>query len=83
MFSRVAMEKFGLSASHNGLVMSYIGIVTMVVQGVGVGYITKRYEDMPLLRLSCVLAAIAYAFIVSISHWLRKHHCIHCFSSSA
>lgn len=29
-FSRVAMDEFGLSADYNGMVMSYVGILTMV-----------------------------------------------------
>lgn len=60
MFSVVAMDTFKLSPDKNGLLMSYIGILTLVMQGIGVGVLTKWYDDGPLLKVSAVVLVGAY-----------------------
>ena len=45
----------------------YTVFLFQVVQGVGVGLLTKRFKDSFLINLSIVLIAVAYILLVSIS----------------
>ncbi|XP_067951001.1 solute carrier family 22 member 18-like [Watersipora subatra] len=67
VFSRVAMTIFNLPADYNGMVMSYVGIVTMLVQGVGVGILTKRYKDLSLMKFSTIIATFAYILVAQVT----------------
>jgi len=37
-----------------------------LVQGVGVGVLTKKYSDMSLMKFGTVIATCAYLLIVSV-----------------
>lgn len=60
MFSVIAMEQFQLPADQNGLLMSYIGVLSLIMQGVGVSLITSRLSDVSAIRFSAVTLAISY-----------------------
>ena len=45
MFPIIAKTDFGLSAKLNGLVMSYVGLLMAIVQGVLVGFVSTRWSD--------------------------------------
>lgn len=69
MFSVVAMDTFKLPAEQNGYLMSYIGILTMLVQGLGVGILTKKFSENDIMKWSAFLliwAYLALAFITDI-----------------
>lgn len=62
---------------HNLLEVSFVVEVcaytcVQVMQGVGVGYFSKRFSDFVLLKYSVVLMALSYLLLVSgsISHAL-------------
>ncbi|ESO83196.1 hypothetical protein LOTGIDRAFT_133911 [Lottia gigantea] len=64
MFSIVAIETFKLEADQNGYIMSYIGITSMAVQGLGVGILTSRYTEDNILKGSCIILVFSY-FLLS------------------
>ncbi|XP_069105931.1 LOW QUALITY PROTEIN: solute carrier family 22 member 18-like [Argopecten irradians] len=69
MFSVVALETFKLPPEQNGYILSYIGIITMMVQGLGVGVLTKKYSETSILKwssFSLIFSYLALAFVTNI-----------------
>ncbi|XP_041472765.1 solute carrier family 22 member 18-like [Lytechinus variegatus] len=60
MFALIVIDKFQLTADENGYFLSFQGIVSIVVQGMVIGRLTKKYSEMKLLRASAVLLAASY-----------------------
>ncbi|XP_041361794.1 solute carrier family 22 member 18-like [Gigantopelta aegis] len=60
MFQVVAIDTFHLAADQNGFVMSYIGITTMIVQGIGIGILTKRFSENSILKWSAFILVWSY-----------------------
>ncbi|XP_023340071.1 solute carrier family 22 member 18 isoform X2 [Eurytemora carolleeae] len=60
MFAVVAMEQFGLPADQNGFLMSYIGVLTLIMQGAGVALISSRISDLNIVKVSAVTLALSY-----------------------
>ena len=60
MFSVIAMEQFKLGADQNGMVMSYVGALSMLMQGLGVSALTSRFSDPTLLKFSAVSLVLCY-----------------------
>ena len=65
MFSVIAIEKFGLPAEKNGMMLSYIGVVSIFMQGVGIGLATKFVSESKLMILSTAVLTVAYFVLVS------------------
>lgn len=69
MFQVVALETFKLPADQNGLLMAYIGAVTMIVQGVGVGILLKKVSENTILKWASFILVWSYlslAFVKDI-----------------
>jgi len=60
MFSVIAMEQFQLPADQNGLLLSYIGGLSMMMQGVGISACTSRFSDRMLLQFSAFSLVISF-----------------------
>jgi len=60
MFSVIAMEQFNLPADQNGMVLSYIGVLSMIMQGVGISVATKLSSERSILKLSSAMLIITY-----------------------
>ncbi|NWW99910.1 S22AI protein, partial [Caloenas nicobarica] len=74
MFSIISMDFFGLEAVESGYVMSYFGVLQMVVQGLVVGKLTNRCTERTLLRLSVfVFAGVGLGMALMRTVW---HYCI-------
>ncbi|NXT72521.1 S22AI protein, partial [Chaetops frenatus] len=74
MFSIISMDFFGLEAAESGYLMSYIGVLQMVVQGLVVGKLARHCTEMTLLRLSVVVfASVGLGMALMRSVW---HYCI-------
>ncbi|XP_053576408.1 solute carrier family 22 member 18 [Bombina bombina] len=58
MFSVISAHFFGLDAASSGYLMSYFGIIQLVVQGVFVGKLSSLYAENTLLLLSMVVSAV-------------------------
>ena len=59
IFSLYALRKFNLSAEQTGLVLTYVGVLTVIVQGGLMGRITKRFSEKGLIISSIAIMAIA------------------------
>ncbi|KAL8584182.1 hypothetical protein ACOMHN_034868 [Nucella lapillus] len=66
MFSVVAMDSFKLQPDQNGYLMSYIGVTTMIVQGLGVGYVTKKFSESVTLVVSSFILVWSYLLLANI-----------------
>ncbi|KFZ54281.1 Solute carrier family 22 member 18, partial [Antrostomus carolinensis] len=74
MFSIISMDFFGLEAVESGYLMSYFGVLQMVVQGLVVGKLTNHWTEGTLLRLSVfVFAGVGLGMALMRTVW---HYCI-------
>jgi DHA1 family tetracycline resistance protein-like MFS transporter len=55
IFSLYALAKFNLSARDTGFVLTYVGVLSVIVQGFLVGRLTSRYREDLLITISVVL----------------------------
>ncbi|KFW07318.1 Solute carrier family 22 member 18, partial [Eurypyga helias] len=74
MFSIISMDFFGLEAVESGYLMSYFGVLQMVVQGLVVGKLTNHCTERTLLRLSVfVFIGVGLGMALMRTVW---HYCI-------
>ncbi|NWH70682.1 S22AI protein, partial [Piaya cayana] len=74
MFSIISMDFFGLEAVESGYLMSYFGVLQMVVQGLVVGKLTNHCTEKTLLRLSIfIFAGVGLGMALMRTVW---HYCI-------
>merc|ERR1712106_917257 len=67
MFSLIAMEQFKLPADQNGMLLSYIGGLSMFMQGIGISAFTSRFSDLALLKFSSVSLVVCYYLLSLLS----------------
>merc|ERR1712117_287973 len=65
MFSVIAMEKFQLAADQSGMLLSYVGALSMLMQGVGISAFTSRFSDKSLLKFS-TMSLIMCFYLLSL-----------------
>ncbi|XP_028681668.1 solute carrier family 22 member 18 [Erpetoichthys calabaricus] len=69
MFSIITMDFFQLTAEQTGYLLSYFGIVQMVIQGGVIGNLTSKYSEGMLLLLAVGMLSIvglAQALMVNV-----------------
>ncbi|XP_052763678.1 solute carrier family 22 member 18-like isoform X2 [Mya arenaria] len=66
MFQVIALEIFSLPADQNGYLMSYIGVLTMVVQGLGVGILLKQMSENSIMKWSSFVLVWAYLALAGV-----------------
>eukprot|EP00094_Tigriopus_californicus_P004950 TCALIF_04768-PA protein Name:"Similar to Slc22a18 Solute carrier family 22 member 18 (Rattus norvegicus)" AED:0.25 eAED:0.25 QI:143/0.8/0.83/1/1/1/6/119/483 len=66
MFSVIAMEQFGLPAEKNGMMLSYIGVVSLFMQGIGISFCTKLLTDHTLLGVASLILTLSYYLLTMI-----------------
>lgn len=69
IFPHIAMDVYHFDASQNTFLMTYIAIVSMVIQGAFVGYMRDRYEEVQLIRagiFSMVWSYLAMIWVTNI-----------------
>jgi hypothetical protein len=54
-----------MPADQSGMMLSYTGVIALVMQGFGVGVLSSRMADVTLMRFSTVLLTFAYLALVS------------------
>jgi DHA1 family tetracycline resistance protein-like MFS transporter len=59
IFSLYALNRFNLSARETGFVLTYVGILSVFVQGFLVGRLTTRYREDVLITFSVGLMAVS------------------------
>ena len=70
MFSLFAQYRLDLDARQTGFVLAYVGVLIALVQGVGVGPISKRFSDRWIILSSTILLTISllvWAFTGSVA----------------
>ena len=70
MFSLFAQYRLDLNARQTGFVLAYVGVLIALVQGVGVGPISKRFSDRWIILISTILLTISlfvWAFTGSVA----------------
>jgi DHA1 family tetracycline resistance protein-like MFS transporter len=66
VFTLYAQYRLGLDARTTGLVLAYVGVLAVLVQGGAIGFLTMRFSDRQLIFVSTIvmtssLAAWAFA----------------------
>ncbi|XP_074086913.1 solute carrier family 22 member 18 [Macrotis lagotis] len=72
MFSIISMNFFELEAAQAGYLMSYFGVLQMVVQGLVIGRLTERYSEGALLQASILVfgcVGLAMALMTNVFHF--------------
>ena len=59
IFSLYALAKFNLSARDTGFVLTYVGVLSVIVQGFLVGKLTTRFREDILITVSVALMALS------------------------
>jgi MFS transporter, DHA1 family, tetracycline resistance protein len=70
IFPLHSQYRFGLNAQQIGLVMTYVGVLLVIVQGVLVGRMVSRWGEYPLLFAMVVLTSLtllAWAFAPNLT----------------
>jgi DHA1 family tetracycline resistance protein-like MFS transporter len=61
IFSLYAANKLELSSQMTGYVLAYVGVISVLVQGIGVGLVTKRFKENSIIITSMWLMLIGLA----------------------
>ncbi len=61
VFALLAQRRLDLNTQTTGLILMFIGLYAVIVQGVGIRILTKRFEDGKLIVMSLWLMFIGYA----------------------
>lgn len=59
IFSLYALKKFELGAQETGLILAYVGVLSVIVQGFLIGQLTRRFREDGLIAVSVVVMAIS------------------------
>ncbi|KAJ7344381.1 hypothetical protein JRQ81_000331 [Phrynocephalus forsythii] len=72
MFSIISIDFFHLEAAQTGYLMSYFGILQMVIQGLVIGRLTSRCSERALLISSVIVMSgvgIGMALMTNVFHY--------------
>ncbi|PWH13876.1 MAG: MFS transporter [Anaerolineae bacterium] len=72
IFALYALKKFQLDARDTGLVLTYVGVLSVFVQGFLIGRLTQRFREDVLIAVSVVVMALSlfgWAIVPSVG-WL-------------
>jgi DHA1 family tetracycline resistance protein-like MFS transporter len=58
VFALFAQSKLNLSSQSTGLVLTFVGLYSVFIQGLGIGYLTRRYKDNTIIIASLWLMFI-------------------------
>ena len=64
MFSMAVMDYYGLGPRTNGILLGYAGLLSILVQGLVVGALTRRFEDAPIVKTMIFFNTIGYLFLI-------------------
>ncbi|XP_045873824.1 solute carrier family 22 member 18 isoform X2 [Meles meles] len=72
MFSIISMDFFQLDAAEAGYLMSFFGVLQMVIQGLVIGRLSSRFSEGALLRASVLVFVVvgpAMALMSNVFHF--------------
>ncbi len=61
IFSLFAQQRLGLSAQVRSYVLGYVGVLLALVQGGGIGLLTKRFDERKLIFVSAAVMSVSVA----------------------
>jgi DHA1 family tetracycline resistance protein-like MFS transporter len=61
IFSLYTLKKFNMNARDTGFILTYVGVLSVIVQGFLIGRITKKYREDILIVSMAALMAISLA----------------------
>jgi len=56
-FSLYTMFRFGYDAQHNGYLFAYVGVIAVLVQGILIGRLVKRFGELALVVVGAIIFA--------------------------
>jgi DHA1 family tetracycline resistance protein-like MFS transporter len=60
IFSLYALARFNLSSRETGFVLTYVGFLSVLVQGLAVGRLTRRYSENSLILAAVALMTVSF-----------------------
>ena len=57
VFSLYTMFRFGYDAHHNGYLFAYVGLIAVIIQGVLIGRLVKRFGELALVIVGALFFA--------------------------
>ncbi|XP_058926201.2 solute carrier family 22 member 18 [Kogia breviceps] len=72
MLSLISMDFFQLEAAQAGYLMSFFGVLQMVIQGLVIGWLSSRFSEGALLRASVLVFSVvglAMALMANVFHF--------------
>ena len=61
VFTLYAQYKLGLNARTTGLVLAYVGVLAVLVQGGAIGYLTMHFSDKRLIFVATIVMTLSLA----------------------
>jgi len=58
-FPLYAAIQLGLGVTETAFVLTYVGVLSVIIQGYGVGKLSQRYDDKTLLLMSSVMMSVS------------------------
>jgi MFS transporter, DHA1 family, tetracycline resistance protein len=58
-FSLYTMFRFGYDAQHTGYLFAYVGLIAVIIQGVLIGRLVKRFGELPLVIVGALFFAVS------------------------
>jgi len=59
LFALYALQKFNFQARDTGFILTYVGVLSVFVQGFLIGRLTKRYREDVLILIGCVMMTVS------------------------
>ncbi|MEJ5314259.1 MAG: MFS transporter [Anaerolinea sp.] len=59
IFAIYALERFNLQARDTGYILAYVGLISVLTQGVFIGKITKRFSEINLMFAAILTMAVS------------------------
>ncbi|PAA47960.1 hypothetical protein BOX15_Mlig024304g2 [Macrostomum lignano] len=60
MMPIISVKQLGATPQISGIMMAYVAVVSMAVQGLGISVLTKRFSDSLLLTVGCAILTVGY-----------------------
>ncbi len=59
VFALYVLARFQFSSGQTGFILAYVGVLSVLVQGVLVGHLTRRFEERTLIYAAVILMGIS------------------------
>ncbi len=64
IFGLYAMEKFAFNPQQVGIILMVVGLVSAVIQGTLTGPLTKRWGEIPIIKISLITNALGFLILL-------------------